>query len=142
MAGLSYDESKKKVFFGLGLLAVVTLIEVGVSLFGKGWIIGGVDDIKWLVALSALLIVVLSVYKAYYIIYEFMHMAHEVKGLAYSVLLPTALLIWALIAFFQEGSSWKARREQIKEKNAEEVDSQLQGNIIDEQTYRLVLTRG
>ena len=143
MADLSYEESKKKVFFGLGLLAVVTLIEVIVSLFGKGWIIKGVDDYIWIVALAALLIIALSIYKAYYIIYEFMHMRYEMKGLAYSVLLPTALLIWAIIAFFQEGNSWKERRELIQEKNQEEVnDADLQGSIIDEQTYRLELTRG
>ena len=143
MGDLSYEESKKKVFFGLRLLAIVTLIEVIVSLFGKGWLIKGVDDINWLVAISALLIIVLSAYKAYYIIYEFMHMRYEVKGLAYSVLLPTALLIWALIAFFQEGNSWKQRRELIKEKNAEKVDdSQLQGSLWEEQTYQLGANRG
>lgn len=142
MADLSYEESKKKVFFGLGLLAVVTLVEVFISLFGKGWLIKGVDDINWLVALSALLIIVLSAYKAYYIIYEFMHMRYEMKGLAYSVLLPTALLIWAIIAFFQEGTSWKARRQQIEEKNAEKVDeTQLQGSVIDHHTYILELNK-
>lgn len=143
MAGLSYEEGIKKVYGGLVLLAIVTLIEVGVSLFGKGYVIDGVDNIGWLVALAAVIIVVLSAYKAYYIIYEFMHMRYEVKGLAYSVLLPTALLIWAIIAFFQEGNSWKNRREYIKEKNAEQVDAKnLQGSIIDEQTYRLVLDKG
>ena len=30
--------------------------------------------------------------------------------------------IWAIIAFFQEGDSWKDRREQIKEKNEEPAD--------------------
>jgi hypothetical protein len=27
------------------------------------------------------------------------------------------LLVWAVIAFFQEGGSWGARREQIQQKN-------------------------
>jgi hypothetical protein len=53
----------------------------------------------------------LSIYKAYFIIFDFMHMKYEVKGLAWSVLLPTALLIWALIAFFNEGSSYNSRRQ-------------------------------
>ncbi|MEM6379956.1 MAG: cytochrome C oxidase subunit IV family protein, partial [Bacteroidota bacterium] len=134
MSDLSYEDSKKQVFFGLKLLAVVTLIEVAVSLFGKGWLVNGIEEIGWLVALCALIIVALSVYKAYFIIYEFMHMRYEMKGLAYSVLLPTALLIWAIIAFFQEGNSWKERRELIKDKNAESINSeQLQGNLIDEE---------
>lgn len=143
MSDLSYEESKKKVFFGLRLLAIVTLVEVAISLFGKGWLIDGVEQIGWLVAITGLLIVGLSLYKAYYIIYEFMHMRYEMKGLAYSVLLPTALLIWAIIAFFQEGTSWKARREQIKDKNAEKIDTEkLQGSIINDETYILELNKG
>jgi hypothetical protein len=50
-------------------------------------------------------------------------MKYEVKGLALTVLLPTTLLIWAIIAFFQEGNSWKNRRELIKEKNEVQVKS-------------------
>jgi len=34
----SYEESISKVYYGLKLLAIVTLIEVFVSLFGKGHI--------------------------------------------------------------------------------------------------------
>lgn len=142
MSDLSYEDSKKQVYFGLKLLAIVTLVEVAVSLFGKGWLVNGVEQIGWLVAICALIIVALSLYKAYFIIYEFMHMRYEMKGLAYSVLLPTALLIWAIIAFFQEGNSWKQRRELIKDKNAEQVDkTQLQGSVIDDQTYILELNK-
>lgn len=122
MANISYEESIKKVYWGLTLLAIVTLVEVIVSLLGKGHIISGAENYTWLVYLTGLVIIVLSIYKAYFIIYEFMHMRYEVKGLAVSVLLPTMLLIWAIIAFFQEGDSWKNRRELIKEKNEEKVD--------------------
>jgi hypothetical protein len=55
------------------------------------------------------------------------------------VLLPTLLLVWAIIAFFQEGDSWKDRREQIKEKDAqpaEEVNT-VQGMLLDDETYIL-----
>jgi cytochrome c oxidase subunit IV len=143
MADLSYEDSKKQVYFGLKLLAVVTLVEVAVSLFGKGWLVNGVEQIGWVVAICALIIVGLSLYKAYFIIYEFMHMRYEMKGLAYSVLLPTALLIWAIIAFFQEGNSWKQRRELIKDKNEEKVDgTKLQGSVIDDETYILELNKG
>jgi cytochrome c oxidase subunit IV len=114
---LSYEEGKKKVVYGLYLLGAVTLIEVFISLLGKGHIIAGIEEYKVLLYVVGLLLIVLSLYKAYFIIYEFMHMKYEVKGLALSVLLPTTLLIWAIIAFFQEGSSWKNRRELIKEKN-------------------------
>ena len=109
--GLSYEESKKFVFRGLWLLAAVTLVEVIVSLFGRGWIVAGVEKNPFIYGGAALLIIALSIYKAYFIVYDFMHMRYEAKGMAMSVLLPTGLLVWAIIAFFQEGDSWKNRRE-------------------------------
>jgi cytochrome c oxidase subunit IV len=48
-------------------------------------------------------------------------MKYEVGGMAKSVLLPTLLLVWAVIAFMQEGGSWKTRRQVIKDKNMEQV---------------------
>lgn len=131
--GLSYEEGKKKVVYGLYLLGAVTLIEVFISLLGKGHIIAGVEEYKVLLYVVGLLLIVLSLYKAYFIIYEFMHMKYEVKGLALSVLLPTTLLIWAIIAFFQEGNSWKNRRELIKEKNeiSAPVGNQQTGDLYD-----------
>ena len=144
MANVSYGEAKKLVYKGMIVLGVVTLIEVAVSLFGKGYLgidpeafsmnVGGME-INIILILVGLAIIVLSIYKAYYIIYNFMHMAHEVKGLRMSVLLPTALLLWAVIAFFQEGNSWKQRREQIKEKNQLPAvdESKPQGYLITEE---------
>lgn len=140
MGHLSYEDSKKLVYKGLVLLAVVTLIEVFFSLLGKGHVIGGLEDISWLGYLVGLILIVLSLYKAYYIIYEFMHMRYEVKGLALSVLLPTVLLVWALIAFFQEGTAWKQRRQQIEDKDKEKVEEvkkdDLQGFRHDDKTVR------
>jgi cytochrome c oxidase subunit 4 len=113
--GLSYEESKKLVFKGMILLGVVTIIEVLIALLGNGHLIDGFTMPKWLMYP---LMIGLSLYKAYFIVYEFMHMKYEVRALALSVLLPTLLLVWGVIAFFQEGSSWGARRAQILEKDA------------------------
>ena len=121
MGQMSYEESKKMVYKGLVLLGAVTLVEVFFSLLGKGYVIGGLEEITWLGYLVGVILIGLSLYKAYYIIYEFMHMRYEVKGLALSILLPTVLLIWAIIAFFQEGTSWKNRRQQIKDKDKQEL---------------------
>ena len=116
----SYEDAKKAVWKGLGLLAFVTLVEVGLSLLkAADW----AEDIQWVFVLASLLIVVLSIYKAYFIIYEFMHMAYEVKGLALSVLLPVFLLLWAVVAFFYEGDAWKNNRETIQERNRIESEA-------------------
>jgi len=123
MGHLSYEESIKVVYKGLVLLGVITLIEVFIALLGKGYVIEGFH-LPWYVMYLAM--IGLSLYKAYFIIYEFMHMRYEVPGLVRSVLLPTALLIWAVIAFFQEGGAWGARRELIQQKNQEVVEGMPQ----------------
>lgn len=127
MAGhMTYEEQKQLVFKGLLLLAVITIVEVVFALFAKGHIShsvtfgkdGGFGQYLYMLAMIGA-----SLYKAYFIIFHFMHMAHEVRGLMLSVLLPTLLLVWAIIAFFQEGSSWGDRRELIKNKNEEKVEA-------------------
>lgn len=126
---ISYEDSKKAVWKGLGLLAAVTVAEVILSLLkAQDW----AKDMQWLFVLLALLIIVLSIYKAYFIIYEFMHMAYEVKGLAMSVLLPTFLLLWGVIAFFWEGNAWKGNREDVNSRDRMEapVESETTGSVI------------
>ena len=56
-----------------------------------------------------------------------MHMKYEVPGLAKSVLLPTVLLIWAIIAFFWEGNDWNKRRALIEDRNNEQVEQPQMG---------------
>ncbi|MEZ4893071.1 MAG: cytochrome C oxidase subunit IV family protein [Saprospiraceae bacterium] len=138
MAGhQSYEDQKKLVIYGLKLLGAITIVEVFFALFAKGHIIpsvtfgkdGGFGQYIYMLAMVGA-----SLYKVYFIVFFFMHMAHEVRGLVLSVLLPTTLLIWAIIAFFQEGSRWGASREHIKQKNEEVVQpapaGQPQGYIL------------
>lgn len=122
MAHKSYEESIKDVYKGLFLLGAVTLIEVFISLLGKGHM--GIDVSEYSVILWIIMLGLIgfSVYKAYFIIFQFMHMAHEAKGLALTVLLPMLLLVWGLIAFFQEGNSWKERREADKAGKSYDVE--------------------
>jgi cytochrome c oxidase subunit IV len=111
---VSYEEGIAVVKRGFWLLGAITILEVMIALVGNGHIISGLTLPK---LIMYPVMIGLSLYKAYWIVYNFMHMAHEVKGLAMSVLLPCLLLVWAVIAFFQEGGSWGARREQIQQKN-------------------------
>jgi len=142
MGHKSYEESIKDVYKGLILLAVVTLIEVAISLFGKGHLGYQPDEsMTWLLAVVAIGLIVLSFYKAYFIIYEFMHMGAEVPGLRMTVLMPCLLLVWAIIAFFQEGNSWFERRDLIKQKNERSIDDKkvnVQGSLYQkEETFIL-----
>ncbi len=120
-----YEHARKAVFRGMWLLAIVTVVEVLVSLFGKGHLGFEPKGMTVILAIVGLALIVLSLYKAYYIVYNFMHMGHEVKGLRLTVLLPMLLLVWAIIAFFQEGDAWKQNRNDVLEKNAIEVEATL-----------------
>jgi cytochrome c oxidase subunit IV len=111
---VSYEEGLAVVKRGFWLLGAITVGEVLVALLGNGHVIDGFFLPKWVMYP---VMISMSLYKAYWIVYNFMHMAYEVKGLAMSVLLPCLLLVWAVIAFFQEGGSWGARRAQILKKN-------------------------
>ena len=104
---LSYEDSIKAAYRGLLLLGVITLAEVGVSLF-----LGPIGMV--FKVLAGFILVAMALYKAFFIVGDFMHMKFEAKALAMTVLLPLLLLVWAVIAFLQEAGSWGARREQVK----------------------------
>lgn len=118
MAGLSYEEGKKQAYRGFVLLGIITILEVVVALFGNGHIIEGFTLPK---IIMYPIMIGLSLYKAYFIVNEFMHMKYEVRGLVMSVILPTFLLVWAIIAFMSEGNYWGFKRERLKKKNAIEA---------------------
>jgi cytochrome c oxidase subunit IV len=120
--GHGYEESKKVANKIISILAFVTIIEVIFALLGKGYLVSGVHFPHWLIAFA---MIGGSVYKAYLIIYEFMHMKYEVPGLVKTVLLPTLLLVWAIIAFTMEGSYWQNNRTKFNNKLSKEVKAEL-----------------
>lgn len=48
--------------------------------------------------------IILTIFKAFYIVAEFMHLKHESKVLIWSILLPMALVAWLMVALIAEGS--------------------------------------
>ena len=48
--------------------------------------------------------VVMTIVKAFYIVAEFMHLGHEVKSLRWSIIFPTVLVFWLILALLMEGS--------------------------------------
>ncbi|MDX1407979.1 MAG: cytochrome C oxidase subunit IV family protein [Saprospiraceae bacterium] len=121
--GHDYHKAKKIALKTILILAVVTVIEVLIALGGKGHLIEGFHMVWWLMGL---LMIIGSLYKAYLIVGEFMHMKHEVRALGLSVLLPTLLLVWAIIAFMYEGGAWKGNRQKIEQRNSQLVDESIQ----------------
>jgi cytochrome c oxidase subunit IV len=107
MAHLSYEDQKSRATKIIGILAAITIVEVIFALLGKGYL---VDGVHFHPAIMGFVMIVMSFVKAYLIVYEFMHMKYEVPGLVRTVLLPTILLLWAIIAFLYEGRYWKNSR--------------------------------
>ena len=135
--GHSYEDSKKLATKIITILAIITIGEVGLALLAKGYIS---DSIHFPIAVTGGIMIILSLIKAYLIVYEFMHMKYEVPGLVKSVLLPTLLLVWAVIAFFMEGDYWKNSRNNIKYNKKAEVeqeDVKQEGRLLEEKTYQI-----
>lgn len=128
--GHSYEKSKKVANKVITILAIITICEVVFALAGKGHIFGG--KLMMPVSIIAIVMIVMSLVKAYLIVYEFMHMKYEMPGLVKTVLMPTGLLIWAVIAFFYEGNDWKQRRNLISGKNSETIEMIAKPKVIQE----------
>ena len=104
---LSYEEGKKVFMKTILILGAITILEVAFALLGKGYLIEGVHFPHLIIRA---VMIIMSVVKAYLIVYEFMHMKYEAKGLSRSVVLPGLLLVWGVIAFLWDGTHWKDRR--------------------------------
>ncbi len=80
------------------LLAVVTIIEVGLGLYGhyQGMNVG----------IRNTLFIIMTLLKAAYIVKVFMHLGDEFKNFIIAVMIPLVLFIWFIIAFLADGKFW------------------------------------
>lgn len=58
--------------------------------------------------------IVLTIFKAFYIVAEFMHLRHEVKRLAVTILVPFLFVVWLIIGLTVEGDYWGKQSYQDK----------------------------
>ncbi len=127
MAHLTYSESKRKAVVIISILGAITIFEVVFALLGKGHIS---ESISFPIIITAAVMIILSLVKAYLIVYEFMHMKYEVPGMVKSVLLPMLLLVWAIVAFFSEGNYCKSNRAKSKEHAKYKLEKAAQGSLL------------
>lgn len=92
-----YKHHVSAVWKTTGILAVVTIVEVAGALMYP-------DSMPRL--LLNLFFIIMSLAKAFYIVGVFMHMKYEKHALVLTVIVPTMFLVWGVIAFLWEGSSW------------------------------------
>ena len=100
-----YSFGKKEAVKTIAILSLVTVVEVGIAI-GYDVLVPSGNN-KWAISL---LMAIFSVIKVIFIMGTFMHLKHEKKGFILTCLLPFLFLIWAIIAFTFEGSSWMAMR--------------------------------
>lgn len=86
------SEKIKKIWKTAGILLAITLVEFVMAFtMPRG-------------LLLYFLFIALTIWKARYIMLEFMHLGDEVKPLFYSIMVPLVFLVWLLIALAKEGS--------------------------------------
>jgi cytochrome c oxidase subunit 4 len=98
-ANSEHSKSKvRKIWVVTGILTVVTIVEVLLGLYGthagmpKGLING--------------FFILLTLFKAGYIVKVFMHLGDEFKNMILTILIPLILFVWFILAFLWDGSFW------------------------------------
>lgn len=102
--------------------------EARKSIIRTAWILTGLTAFEFLIAFTKqyyaewfglseaaadmivlVTFVVLTLFKAFYIVAEFMHLKHEVKRLAFTIVVPFLFVIWLIIGLIVEGSTWDTK---------------------------------
>jgi len=86
------NEKIKKIWKTAGILLAITVVEFIMAFTMDRGI------------LLYFLFIALTIWKAKYIMMEFMHLGEEAKPLFYSIIVPLIFLVWLVIALMKEGS--------------------------------------
>jgi cytochrome c oxidase subunit IV len=92
------DESKKqlgRIWKVTLILTVITIVEVCLGLWSP--LPRGVNNTFFLL---------LTLFKAAYIVRVFMHLGDEVRNFIVTMLIPLTLFVWFIIAFLADGNFW------------------------------------
>lgn len=77
-------------------------------------ILGGITCLEFIVAFTlplemattrVAIFIGMTIWKAFYIVSEFMHLKYERKVLIWSILIPMIFVVWLLIALIYEGDA-------------------------------------
>ena len=90
---LKFKSNQQKIWGVLIFLSIVTTIEVGLGILKPEFLMTSFLRMK----LLNLIFILLTIVKAYYIAWDFMHIRDERSGLKNSIVLPLVILIPYLI---------------------------------------------
>lgn len=94
----------KEIWRTFWILLILTLVELALGY----WMIG-VEAFGLRLAIKGA-IIILMMAKAFYIVAYFMHLKAEIRNLIMTIIVPLSLLIWAIISFLYDGSSFRNNR--------------------------------
>lgn len=97
--------TKKSILTCLAQLTVITIVEVALAFMVLVW-----EMIPMPVMMFKILMIILSLGKAYLIVNEFMHMKYERKNFVFYTLVSLPFLFWFIVAILYEGESYRAAR--------------------------------
>lgn len=94
----------KEIWRTFWILLILTIVELALGF----WMIGMEGAGLRLAVKGAIIILMMA--KAFYIVAYFMHLKGEIRNLIMTIVVPLSLLIWAIIAFLYDGSSFRHNR--------------------------------
>jgi len=98
--------STKRIWKVFWILLIITMVELGL-----GILIYALDLPPTLqLMLIKIVIIVLSLTKAFYIVSVFMHLGDEIRNLIMTIVVPLLLFTWFIYAFLHDGNSYKNLR--------------------------------
>jgi cytochrome c oxidase subunit 4 len=100
------SEARKSIYRTLVILSGLTAFEFLIAFtkaYYPSWF-GITEATSDAIVVSTF--IVLTLFKAFYIVAEFMHLKHEVKRLAFIIILPFIFIVWLIIGLIYEGGSW------------------------------------
>ena len=84
----------KRIWFVFAILSVVTIVEVILGIIKPAFLVDtmflGMRLLNWI-------FIILTIYKAYYIAWAFMHLDHETKGLRRAIVWSAIFLVSYLV---------------------------------------------
>ncbi|TNJ41929.1 cytochrome C oxidase subunit IV family protein [Tamlana fucoidanivorans] len=97
---IKFKSNTQKIWGVLILLSIVTTVEVALGIVKPEWSMAQVLGMK----LLNWIFIILTIVKAYYITWDFMHMRDETKGLRRAVVWTAIfLIIYLIFILLQEG---------------------------------------
>ena len=88
---LAGKEQRRRIWIVFTIMAVITAAEFVIAFtVGRG-------------VTRNVIFILMTLAKAFYIVAEFMHLKHEVRGLILTISLPCIFLLWFILACLIEG---------------------------------------